>query len=732
MAMSLCDRAVQQTAGLFRCTLATPHVGEDNPGTRLGEQVPLSELPMVAAGAAGPGCVTTRHFVDVIDNVQIVADKAALSQMALTNKLVEAPAPFGLRAATPVLARISLAIIRKPDGSTTVIKHVELQDRVKMEYAANLCYGALSVPNWGVISGNFASAVKAFHFLFEELGGFQIRCFGLLPCRPKEVPLQDANEVDAGFDFIMAHAPRSAVNLAQMRWSTKQIHDPASPIFNWPVALVDKAMHQLSNEGSLASTHKFFSLTMADFEGEVMKFAETAFRTRKLKSLWLLGVSGVAKTPFAYAYAMAVSRESGDLEGPYFRTSSELDFYRGEIGREGRPDIFDDGDVSTQPVKVLKAFTDVSCAEGAIWARWGGCRWPQGCARIVADNKVDLDAELPDNRGLRVPHANFLELVRPAFPEKINQSDLQAVLKRSHFVVQTRKYIYFREAGEGDRDVERVALDDRKQDWIKESSKPKYEAWLKGDRTPPARYQEFVTWERRWADHVLRAGPPPAPMWQIRTVGLDGRPGPVVDGIPPDQQRFNVKREAQSAFYRALRGHHGAVIDLSDEESPGPGPSVRRRTSEGVADGARAGPSAAAEFVAGAERTAGVGASEDLPPPAAAAPLGARLPDEIAEPGSSCDPLLAAPPLAAAAAQQLPASLPQSDDSVGAFWAGMDQPEGAPGAKAEVADNAAGLAMAIDAVVEVLDSEDEGEAFYDGLAAQFDAEEEPAVEGQPY
>jgi hypothetical protein len=62
----------------------------------------------------------------------------------------------------------------------------------------------------------------------------------------------------------------------------------------------------------------------------------------------------------------------------------------------------------------------------------------------------------------------------------------------------------------------------------------------------------------------------------------------------------------------------------------------------------------------------------------------------------------------------------------------MDQPEGAPGAKAEVADNAAGLAMAIDAVVEVLDSEDEGEAFYDGLAAQFDAEEEPAVEGQPY
>jgi hypothetical protein len=131
----------------------------------------------------------------------------------------------------------------------------------------------------------------------------------------------------------------------------------------------------------------------------------------------------VGKTPFAKTLA------TSGLATRQYRTSSELDFFRGEQGDVLRPDIFDDGDSSAQNTKSMKAFSDVSLQEAAVWARWGGCRWPKGCFRQALDNKVDLTKEI-DDHSLSITHENFMELVSPAFHKDANQSDREAILKR--------------------------------------------------------------------------------------------------------------------------------------------------------------------------------------------------------------------------------------------------------------------------------------------------------------
>ena len=48
-----------------------------------------------------------------------------------------------------------------------------------------------------------------------------------------------------------------------------------------------------------------------------------------------------------------------------FRLSSERDFFRGEAGLLERGDLFDDGDISSQTIKAIKAFVEEHQAERA-------------------------------------------------------------------------------------------------------------------------------------------------------------------------------------------------------------------------------------------------------------------------------------------------------------------------------------------------------------------------------
>ena len=75
--------------------------------------------------------------------------------------------------------------------------------------------------------------------------------------------MENSDQIDAGFDFIFLKGPRSNVNLQQLRWASKQTRDKSSPVYNWPLKVVERALGQLGSQGSLATTRTFFFPTHA-------------------------------------------------------------------------------------------------------------------------------------------------------------------------------------------------------------------------------------------------------------------------------------------------------------------------------------------------------------------------------------------------------------------------------------------------------------------------------------
>ena len=96
-------------------------------------------------------------------------------------------------------------------------------------------------------------------------------------------------------------------------------------------------------------------------------------------SLILLGEPNAGKTPLGRAYLFAMRRRNIralNIEDtvPCIRATPEIDFLRGEAGNLSMGDFLDDGCLSSLPMKVVKAFTDVGQFESMCWARWGAAK----------------------------------------------------------------------------------------------------------------------------------------------------------------------------------------------------------------------------------------------------------------------------------------------------------------------------------------------------------------------
>ena len=91
----------------------------------------------------------------------------------------------------------------------------------------------------------------------------------------------------------------------------------------------------------------------------------------------MLGEPGAGKTPAGRTLAIACARyikHTSKLAGePGFRSASDLDFCRGEVGSVLVPDLFDDGECSGQPDgsgwQLRKRGTDDVSAEGPAEAK---------------------------------------------------------------------------------------------------------------------------------------------------------------------------------------------------------------------------------------------------------------------------------------------------------------------------------------------------------------------------
>ena len=242
--------------------------------------------------------------------------------------------------------------------------------------------------------------------MLEQLGGTQFRKYSLTP--EKKKPSSAAPPENDGWEFIKQHGELDKSELKQLKWIHAHIHLEGCPIHGWQERLVQKALDSLANDSTVAKLCTRYDLTIADIEPEVRAIMEIIVPSLRDHALWLLGEAGKGKTPLGRIIAMMFSRFHGGSGS--FRTTADLDFFRGLPFTKCIPALYDDGSIGGEEAKKLKAFTDVGDEECMTRARWTS-------AKFVRHHAFNPDAEPADDKteaSLTVSHEDFFLMIRPA------------------------------------------------------------------------------------------------------------------------------------------------------------------------------------------------------------------------------------------------------------------------------------------------------------------------------
>lgn len=357
---------------------------------------------------------------------------------------------------------------------------------------------------------NLKNGKKIFVYLFEQLGGFQIRYWqleGSISGRVSNVD-EDLEAIDRGFDLIEGAFRRREVvpsGLCLLRWITKQINTPDGPLYKWSERLVEKAFSRLSNEGTLAKEVTNCPYTLKSFQpflvDTILVDLVPHLTTR---SIGFVGKAGCGKSPVVEGLACAFSRywkKKNKLEGAAsYRVACDLDFFRGDVGTVDRPDALDDCDPQTITPSKWKAFCDVGLVESMTRERWGASKWVRNQLRLWAVNPFDDTMERDE--GDRVPHGEFMFLMNPLWHKHMDHESKLAVVKRSCIVVVTNRWIYWRPAGEEEVDVKRLRLNTSEtgntNKLVDSSANDVVSSWKEGKLKLPDDHEEQLAWEECW------------------------------------------------------------------------------------------------------------------------------------------------------------------------------------------------------------------------------------------
>ena len=303
--------------------------------------LPLRELDSNSVGL--------RHFVDKvlhIDPAQVEWDQ--IKAIVRDHAWHELPEVMQFKVRPVFDSIVQYFLLPQSDGQVCLLKHVHISsDKIKAKgsYLKTLLQGQGYELQWG--GANKKLARKGFQWLLEQLGGCQIRRYSLGP-EVKAVKSKAPEPDEAAWNFLMEHGEMEKGGLKQLRWIHTQINDPQSPIHNWSEKLVQRALDALANDGCVAKLSTRYDLTMHDVEPDVRDIMEIIVPVLRTHSLWLLGEPGKGKTPLGRIVAMMFSRFHGG-DGA-FRSTCDLDFFRGIHFTPAIPALYDDGDIGGEAV----------------------------------------------------------------------------------------------------------------------------------------------------------------------------------------------------------------------------------------------------------------------------------------------------------------------------------------------------------------------------------------------
>jgi hypothetical protein len=494
----------EATEGYILRSLDGPMVTPDLPvGTFTPATAPLTLMAV--------GDNATVHCVDIIEHGAGDIDMPALHQkykQAIVQKDMSLlPPPFGFKETVGDEVKVQICIITCNDGSKIILKHCVFPKKVKVLQFQKYAYGSTH----RLTFAHPKIGVKVWQYVFENMGGAQCRCFFLSPnatnAKGKDNLFTDKadEEIDAGFDFIMKQGPRSAAGMRQLIWMTKTLKNPESPIRGWPAALVEKALRNLSTDGCLAQRDFDWNVTLMHYNPWVLEILEEIWDF-DIASLVLLGEPDCGKSPLGRSVLMAQCRHNKTRFGidgdPCIRVTTEIDFLRGEQGSVLMGDYLDDGNLNGLPMKVVKALLDVGLHEAMAWARWGATKWVANEPRAVADQFYDPGAVTEPEIWPSSTNEQFTKMIRPAFHQCAAPAEIDAVLKRAAFLVNSKTHVYYRKAGVNDDPVPRKCM--IKAEYLTPAGKQLYGLYKSGARELPPDHAANVKKEQQWVEAVMK------------------------------------------------------------------------------------------------------------------------------------------------------------------------------------------------------------------------------------
>jgi hypothetical protein len=458
-------------------------------------------LPMLEAG---PNENERVHWIDYvttpIDAVDIEASQRAWKEAMEKKTWTGIPEPFGFKDpdAVPENTRMQICVFRANGENHYIVKHCIFKNKMKAALFRGLCFGqphkmTFEHPKIGM---------RVWQYAFQNLGGYLCLCNQLSSeATVKEggntTNLSDKSdeEIDAGFAYISKEA-RGKQGVALLLWQTKALKN-STPIQNWPTQLTKEIIRLIVTEGTLVKKENKWPLTLtpAHFQTWFLDIAEDIYEFDNV-ALGLLGDSGTGKSPTGRTVLLSQARNNKVVfecdDEPCMRVTTEFDFLRGELGNVCMADFLDDGGVFMILLKAMLAFTDVGLFEAVAWARWGLTKWVQGQPRGFSDNAhyaIDTKNEWPS-----LDHKQFVQVIQPSIHEKATEAHVDALLKRTAYVVVTSTWTAWRPAGTQHVEVKRKFMNH--PEFLTELGKEWYGKYRAGCRSLPENHAELVEQEQ--------------------------------------------------------------------------------------------------------------------------------------------------------------------------------------------------------------------------------------------
>jgi len=398
------------------------------------------------------------------------------------------PGPFREKAPVEIGYWLSINIHKQPNGKYRILKwylFTDKPDRKGFEKLTNaLVHGQAFQPHW-VGSAYTLHVKKVLLYLFERLVGTSVIYLNWAgegdesdePAPTTNAPVSsndapyDKEKRKQGWAYIRRYRPLANNENQFQEWTDEHINDPESPIYCWNKSEVKEALHNYAKGSSGARTLTKFPVSLKKLHPQVLnKIAVPMLSTHNVHGILWVGKSRVGKSTCSKSSGLAVSGHqiaTGHREDliPSILCANRFDFFRLEPGTIFKPAIGDDINLRKVPPEDLKHASSPREEDALVWARWGGAQFAMNQSRQFTLNPYDKAFEKTlapktDHGVEYISFEQFKQLIHMIWPIDSDDEDIEAYFNRLHVVVLTDKFIYYRFATQGQRDVARMPYPD--------------------------------------------------------------------------------------------------------------------------------------------------------------------------------------------------------------------------------------------------------------------------------